>query len=157
MAVGSRPDGTMEKPVFLGSGLSPERVSLGQGLFYLACGLWPLFDLRSFEQVTGPKPEGWLVKTVGSLVGVIGATLSLAALRRAVGPEMGLLGVGSAGALAMVDLWYAGWRKRIHPLYLLDAVAELALIGAWGLAFGRPGASERTPRAHRTGRPPSAQ
>ena len=43
-----------------------------QGIFYVATGVWPIVHLRSFEAVTGPKLEGWLVKTVGALIAVVG-------------------------------------------------------------------------------------
>ncbi|MBV8580277.1 MAG: hypothetical protein JOZ86_06540, partial [Candidatus Eremiobacteraeota bacterium] len=35
--------------------------------YYLATGLWPLLDMRSFELVTGRKTDRWLVKMVGAL------------------------------------------------------------------------------------------
>jgi hypothetical protein len=37
--------------------------------------------MPSFEAVTGPKRERWLVRTVGVLVLAIGGTLTLAAAR----------------------------------------------------------------------------
>jgi hypothetical protein len=30
---------------------------------------------RSFEAVTGPKRDDWLVKTIGGLIAMVGATL----------------------------------------------------------------------------------
>jgi hypothetical protein len=45
-----------------------------QGWFYLLTGLWAILDIDSFQRVTGPKVDLWLVKTVGVLVIVIGAT-----------------------------------------------------------------------------------
>ena len=47
----------------------------GAGAFYLATGLWPILHLRSFEAVTGPKLEGWLIKTAGTLITAIDYTL----------------------------------------------------------------------------------
>jgi hypothetical protein len=108
------------------------RLACGQGLYFVLSGLWPIAHLPSFEAITGPKPEGWLVKTAGALIAVAGASLLVAGGRRAVGPETVALGAGSAVALAAVDLWYAGARRRIHPVYLADAVVELALLAAWG-------------------------
>lgn len=35
-----------------------------QGIYYLTTALWPFFGLASFESVTGPKMEVWLVNTV---------------------------------------------------------------------------------------------
>ncbi len=123
-----------------------ERMSLLQGGFYVATGLWPIVHLRSFEAVTGPKLEGWLVKTVGALITVIGGTLLFAGRRRGVGPELRLLGAGSAAAFTAVDLVYTA-KRRISPVYLLDAVAEAALIAGWGLAEARSRAqADSTPR-----------
>ncbi|WP_211194553.1 hypothetical protein [Pyxidicoccus fallax] len=113
-----------------------ERLSLLQGGFYVATGLWPIVHLRSFEAVTGPKLEGWLVKTVGALITVIGGTLMFAGRRRSVGPEVRLLGTGSAAAFTAVDLVYTA-KRRISPVYLLDAVAESALIAGWCVTESR--------------------
>ncbi len=49
--------------------------ALGQGAFWLASGAWPLVHYPSFEAVTGPKEDDWLVKTIGGLIAVVGATL----------------------------------------------------------------------------------
>ena len=110
--------------------------ALAQGLYYAASGAWPLLSMRSFESVTGPKADKWLVRTVGGLVAVIGAVLSSAAARRRVHSEVLLLGVASAASLAAIDVVYA-IRGRISKIYLLDAFAEIALIGAWASVLAR--------------------
>ncbi len=109
-------------------------VAAGQGIYFALTGLWALVSIRTFQMVTGPKTDLWLVKTVGALVGVIGGVLGLAASRHRVEPEIVLLGVGSAASLGAVDMIYVA-RKRIAPIYLLDALAELLLIAAWGHAW----------------------
>ena len=111
-------------------------VSLGQGIFYLVTGVWPLVSIRSFEMVTGPKTDRWLVKTAGVLIAVVGAALTLAGARRSMTPELRLLAVGSALGLTGIDLVYVR-RGRISRVYLLDAIAELALVAAWLLASMR--------------------
>lgn len=108
-------------------------LALSQGLFYAATGMWPLVHMRSFEAVTGPKVDRWLVRTVGALIGVAGGAMISAARRRRVTPEIRALAAGSAAVLAVIDLTYVV-RKRIPPVYLLDAAAELALVGAWAIA-----------------------
>ena len=85
-----------------------------QAGFYLVTGLWPLAHMPSFERITGPKLDDWLVYTVGLLLASIGATL-WAGSRRPTTPAVMLAG-------------------RISSIYLLDAAAELALVVA--LAFG---------------------
>jgi hypothetical protein len=110
-------------------------LALGQGLYYLVTGVWPLVSLRTFEAVTGPKVDRWLVKTVGVLVSVIGGVLLLAGRRRRVEPEPALLAAASAAGLAAIDTVYAT-RGRISKIYLLDAVVEVALVAAWVAATG---------------------
>ncbi len=119
-------------------GASPgmARLAQAQGAFYVATGVWPIVHLRSFEWVTGPKLEGWLVKTVGALITAIGGTLLSAGRSRRVVPEVAALAGGRAVALAAVDVLYVA-RRRIAPVYLLDAVGELALAAGWALALTR--------------------
>jgi hypothetical protein len=105
-------------------------LALGQGVFYLATGVWPLLSIGTFERVTGPKVDRWLVKTVGVLVAVIGGVLLVAGRRRRVSDEVMLVAAGSAAGLAGIDLVYSG-RGRISKVYLLDALGELALVAGW--------------------------
>ena len=110
-----------------------ETVAVTQGAFYVATGVWPFVSMRSFEAVTGPKPEPWLVKTVGGLISVVGGVLASAGLQRRVTRELAWLGAGSAAVLAGIDLWYVG-RRRISPVYLLDAAAEAIIAAGWASA-----------------------
>ena len=114
-----------------GAALLP-RVALVQGVYYLATGLWPLVDIDSFQSVTGPKTDLWLVRTVGALVTVIGLVLISAARRRRVTNEILLLGLGSALALTAIDVIYA-FSGRISVIYLADAAAEIGLAALWGV------------------------
>lgn len=111
------------------------RLAVTQGVFDVVTGVWPIVHLRSFEAVTGPKREGWLVKTVGALITVVGGTLLTAGLRKRVTPELMLLAAGSAAALTAVDIRYSP--QRISPVYLLDAVLEGVLITGWCVAAAR--------------------
>lgn len=112
-------------------------LALGQGVFYAATGLWPIVSMRTFERVTGPKTDDWLVKTVGASLTVTGAALILGAVRGRVGPELRLLGAGSAAALGTVDAVYAT-NGTISKVYLADAVVEAAIVAAWLVRFGGP-------------------
>ena len=87
------------------------------------------------------------MKTVGALVTVIGGTLLYAGARGRVGPEVRLLGMGSAAAFTAIDILYTA-QRRIPPVYLLDAVAESALIAGWSAVQARA----RVLRAHRAPR-----
>jgi hypothetical protein len=106
------------------------RLARLQAIFYVATGVWPFVSIRSFEAVTGPKVDRWLVKTVGALVAVIGCALALASRRRQLAPEIVLVAAGSAAALATIDTVYVA-KRRISPVYLLDAVAEIGLVAGW--------------------------
>jgi hypothetical protein len=109
---------------------SREALSLAQGTYFFATGVWPLVSIRTFEAVTGPKTDKWLVKTVGVLVAVVGAVLIVAGVRGGVTVEVITLAVGSALGLLGIDVWYVA-RRIIPPIYLLDALAEFVLVGLW--------------------------
>lgn len=109
-------------------------IALAQGGYYLVTALWSLVSIGSFQRVTGPKTDLWLVKTVGVLVGVIGGVLCRAGLGQNTSSDVPLLAVGSAAGLTAIDVVYVT-RRRISPIYLLDALAELVLIAGWGLVW----------------------
>ena len=83
--------------------------------------------------MTGPKTDRWLVKTVGALISVLGGTLTASAVRGCPSKDLVTAAAGSAAVLAVIDVLYVA-RDRISRVYLLDAVVELALVVAWGLA-----------------------
>ena len=118
-------------------------VAIVQGGYYLAAGLWPLLSMATFEAVSGPKTDDWLVKTVGVLVTVIGFVLMWAGFLNQVNAAVGVLAIGIAAGLAAVDFLYA-MQGIIWPIYMLDGVAEVVLIALWALAISRDRASTRT-------------
>ena len=104
--------------------------------------------MRTFLLVTGHKTDLWLVYTVGCLVTAIGATLLMAAVSGRTTPEIIVLAVGSAVALAGIDVVFV-LRGVISWVYLLDAVAEGALITWWVLCYlGPPRAEAATQYTH---------
>jgi hypothetical protein len=105
-----------------------------QGIYYLATGVWPIIHIESFLNVTGPKVDLWLVKTVGVLVSVIGGVLLSSARARRITTEIILLATGSALGLAIIDVVYA---RHISSVYLADAAAELCLVALWALGRAR--------------------
>ena len=113
----------------------PRHVLLAQGGYYLVTGVVPFVSRRLFERVTGPKREWWLVQTVGVLVTPVGAGLLSATLRGRETPEVVGIAAGCAAGLAAVDVVYVA-KRRISPVYLLDAAAQLAFV-AGAAAFGR--------------------
>lgn len=107
------------------------RLALAQGGYYVVTGAWPFLHMRSFEAVTGPKTDHWLVQTVGALVGTLGGGL-LASGRRGEGPSRDLAAIAAttAAGLALLEGTFVA-QRRIAPVYLLDAAAELALVAGW--------------------------
>ncbi|HSR92674.1 MAG TPA: hypothetical protein VLK88_15335 [Gemmatimonadales bacterium] len=119
MAYGTPPTGTPR-----------HRVVTLQATYYILTGLWPLVHFASFELVTGPKTDDWLVRMVGLLVVLIGVTLAVAIIRDAVHRlEITVLAAGATLAFSFIDTWYA-LSGRISRIYLADAVLELALLAA---------------------------
>jgi len=114
--------------------LSQRDVAFSQGVYFLATGMWPLLHLESFESMTGPKADKWLVRTVGMLVGVTGAVLLRAAVRDRVTPEVSALGVASAASLGAVDTLYA-IRGHVSRIYLADSAVHGAFVAGWAQAI----------------------
>jgi hypothetical protein len=114
--------------------MNRHQLAIAHGAFDVVTGAWPLLSLKTFEAITGPKPEGWLVKTTGTLIAGIGSVLALAGIRKRVTPEITTLAIVTSAGLTAIDLYYAGLRRRISPVYLLDAIVELGIIGAWACA-----------------------
>ena len=113
----------------------PRYLALVQGSYYLATGLWPLIHMRSFELVTGPKRDRWLVRTVGVLAASTGAGLLQAGLGGQVSRPLRTVSLLSAVGFIAVEVPTAR-RGRISPIYLVDALVEsgfvvAGLLGSW--------------------------
>jgi hypothetical protein len=119
-----------------------------QGGYYLTTGLMPFVARETFEAVTGPKREWWLVQTVGGLVSVVGGALLLGAARQRYSPELVGVAAGSAAVLAAIDVVYVA-KGRISPRYLLDAAVEIALIGGLSATSSSVDANAPARRSHR--------
>jgi len=100
-----------------------------QGIYYLTSGLWPILHMSSFEKVTGPKRDKWLVKTVGVLITAIGSTLLFSASREPRSETARSLGISTALALIGIDSIYS-IRRTIPKIYLMDAAVEAAIVAA---------------------------
>lgn len=110
------------------------RVAMAHGVYLAAFGLWPILHMPTFELATGPKPEAWLAKGVGACMANIGAVLAAAGARGKVAREVRMLGITTALSFAAMDIWYGGIRRRISPVYLLNAAAHLGFAAAWASA-----------------------
>jgi hypothetical protein len=112
------------------------RTATFQAAYFLVSGLSPFVSRPAFEAVTGPKTDYWLVRTVGALSSVIGTTLGVASYRNRVSSEMAVLGIGSALAFGLVDVFYAS-TGRISRVYLADAAVQCLIAGGWTSALPR--------------------
>ena len=102
-------------------------VLIVQGVYYLLTGIWPLVSIPTFEAVTGPKTDDWLVQTVGVLAATIGATLLVGSLRQPPNREMLTLAVLSILSFAAVDVVFVA-RGIISPVYLVDAALQVVFL-----------------------------
>lgn len=97
-----------------------------QAAYYLLSALWPLLSMNSFEAVTGPKTDLWLVRFVALLIIVIGLTLAGAVKAGRLPPEIIACALLSCIAFICVDTVYV-FSDVISKIYLGDAVVELLL------------------------------
>jgi hypothetical protein len=103
-------------------------VSRAQGTYYLATGIWPVLNRRSFEAVSGRKHDFWLVRTVGLITAAVGLSINLASQREEAAADTALK-VGTALGFAAIDLTY-GLTRRISAVYLVDGVIQVAFVAA---------------------------
>jgi hypothetical protein len=103
-------------------------------VYYLITGIWPLVSMSTFEAVTGPKTDDWLVQTVGVLAAVIGATLLVGTARGRPSRETLALSVLSILGFGAVDVVFV-LRDTIGPIYLVDAAIQAVFL--IGLVVGR--------------------
>jgi hypothetical protein len=105
-----------------------------QGIYYLLSGVWPLLSIGTFQAVTGPKTDLWLVQTVGLLLMVNGLILMLASYGHKIDWSIFTIGVCTALALVGIEVVYV-LKGTISVVYLLDAAVEILFIVAW---IGKP-------------------
>ena len=105
-------------------------VMFSQAFYYLFAGVWPLVDAASFAAVTGPKSDLWLVQILAAVLAVIGSAMLIAAVRRALTPEIATLGIGVSLTLCTADFVYL-LNRRIPLVYLADALIEALLLAGW--------------------------
>lgn len=125
------------------------RVAVGQGAFWIGAGLWPVLHLRSFEAVTGPKVDGWLARSFGAMMTVVGSALVVGGAKHPVRRETKWLAVASALCLGTLDTYFVA-RRRIRPTYLFDAAVQAGFLAAWAALFVANRGDKRaapTPRA----------
>ena len=109
--------------------MKPARMLAGAHAGYLiATGIWPIAHRRSFERVTGPKHDFWLVRVVGGLVAVAGIALGVAVARDRRSPEIQAVAGGSALVFSVADVWAGKNQSRI---YFADLAPQALFAPAW--------------------------
>jgi uncharacterized membrane protein len=101
-----------------------------QAVYYILSGLWPLFDIGSFMQVTGPKTEIWLIQSTGLQAMVTGITLLISWFTKRISPAIFFLAVGSALVFLLLDFIYV-LNGTLSEIYLMDAFLQLVFIFLW--------------------------
>ena len=112
------------------------RVPLAHALYFVPTSLVALLSRPLFEAISGRKADYWLVRTVASLLAIVGVAVGWAGAKDRVTPEIVAVAVGSSAALTAVDIVYVG-KRRISAVYLLDGVGNLLLIAGWTAARAR--------------------
>jgi energy-converting hydrogenase Eha subunit E len=97
-----------------------------QAAYYFITGIWPLVHIASFEKITGPKTDKWLVKMVGLQAASIGIVLLAANSRH----DLKILGALSAASFVVIDLYYV-ITGRISKIYLADAAINSLFLTYW--------------------------
>jgi hypothetical protein len=109
--------------------ISIRKILFFQAVYYFITGLWPILNIKSFMEVTGPKADIWLVKTVGFLILSISFTLATAVFKSEIKRQTIVLAISSAIFLAGIDIYYS-MENIISRIYLGDAFIQLVLIAA---------------------------
>jgi hypothetical protein len=102
-------------------------ILLLQGIYYLITGIWPLLSMQTFEAVTGPKTDDWLVQTVGALAATIGITIINGSRRQGPTADIFVLATLSAISFAAVDIVFASV-GIISRIYLVDAAIQIVIL-----------------------------
>jgi hypothetical protein len=98
--------------------------------YYYLTALWPLIHIRSFILVSGPKDDLWLVKTVSVLLLAVCNTLLAVLLLNNCNIYAGVLAMNVCCGFIIIEIHYVR-KGTISPVYLLDAVVQLALLISW--------------------------
>jgi hypothetical protein len=109
-----------------------------QATYYILSALWPLISMTSFEAVTGPKSDVWLVRMVALLILVIGLTLASAVISHRETPEIYLCSILSCLSFIAIDVIYS-MAGQISKVYLGDAAVEALIVITLGVALAHRG------------------
>ena len=102
--------------------MSLRLVLIVMGYYYVLTAVWPILHIKSFEFVTGPKTDQWLVKTVSVMI--LGSGIIFIAYQN---ETSALLAILNALGLMIIDVYYS-FKGIIRKIYLVDGVVELGFI-----------------------------
>lgn len=100
------------------------------GAYLLAGGLWPLVHMPSFEEVTGPKEEDWLVRSVAGILLVIGVVLLGQLRKQRVEVSAVAVAMGASLTLGAVGIITAS-EGVIDPIYIGDGTVHIVFVALW--------------------------
>src|SRR5687768_12469889 len=105
-------------------------ILLGHASYIFVTALWPLLHIQSFMQVTGPKTDIWLVKTIGALLIPVALCMISYLNSNTDKRPVYILGAGTAIVFICVDVYYSG-SGVISDIYLADALLEFVFLAGW--------------------------
>jgi hypothetical protein len=108
-----------------------------QGFYTFITALWAIIDIDSFMEITGPKTDLWLVKTVSIVLVAVGLTL-LAHLKHSEHPVLPaiVLGCFTSAGLAFIDFFYSS-SNTISFVYATDGIIEVFFFIGWMIVLSR--------------------
>jgi hypothetical protein len=101
-----------------------------QASYYLSTALVALLDIHFFMQITGPKTDIWLVKTVSVLLIPISLCLILNAVVKTNPLPVIAVGLSSSLVLAFIDFYYTA-NDTIKWVYAVDGILQLVFVTGW--------------------------
>ena len=107
---------------------------LTQATYYLVTGPWPVAHFRSFERITGPKPDRFVVESAGMLFAASGCALAVGASSGGRDRAARVLSVAVPLLSAVVTLRH---RPQLRAVYLVDAVTQCGLAVWAAVSRGR--------------------
>ncbi|HEY6974642.1 MAG TPA: hypothetical protein VH396_00040 [Chitinophagaceae bacterium] len=87
-------------------------------------------------EVTGPKTDIWLVKTVSLLLLSVSLCFITGLLIKTDRRPLIILATACCISLASIDFYYAG-KKIISPVYYVDGILQLIFLFVWIIILPR--------------------
>jgi hypothetical protein len=97
-----------------------------QGILHTLTAAWPLATLPSFFHATGIRTDAELIQSSALMIGMVGLVLIVAAIRKVLTFELGLLLAGSTFILGLMDLNFA-FMGPATRFFLIKSVQEFVV------------------------------